>query len=448
MVGEGVGDNLLVSGEWFAPLFNRSNVFGDKRPFPNSPTIDPLLARENPLGDNIAILCGTWTTDHCSAAKPFHLSHLFWKIGTFEDWQSISLLKLTLRRPCHHLQLDSSHCLVVMLVLRGWIWLVLAFIAFFELQRASLVPEPTNVVIRAPPLTFVDETKGTDVIIVYNGYIYPKRANWLALLSQQLDELNCNGLAKRAKQIYISLTIDHTGEFNRTSAHLARIAVATLQKIHPKASFDLTLENRYEYPAIRNVWDIAQALAPVRAQNTIIIYMHSKGMSHKASDFRGTRMPLERMLFHATFDSWDHVLHMFHKHPSLNKVGAAPSPTGFVWYNMYYARASYVQSLVNPTISSNRYYYEAWLSYLDPHPIWPRIRHIEFVERNVPRPARSSGCADCWSTAQGRKNDTLGVFFNTTNLPLAYMKALQWYTCRERATLPVTAKSVSAVRGH
>jgi len=275
-------------------------------------------------------------------------------------------------------------------------------------------------------------TDNVDVVIFYNGLIYPKREHWLELMKEQLEELKCNGLARRAKSIHISLTIEYASQRNSTAAGFVKQTVSALQKIHPNAAFDITLENRFEYPALRRMWDTAQNLAADEAQKTVFVYLHSKGMVNthlSKKKFHGVRVPIEYNIFRLTFDPWDTALHMLSKHPTIDKIGCFPAAGGFIWNNFWYARASYIQKLLPPTITKNRYYYEAWLSYLDNDKIWPKVRHIEFVEQDVPPLGKLSDCSNCWSTLQGVKNETLGVTYDPEQI-FKNLKAPR-YKCRK-----------------
>eukprot|EP01032_Pedospumella_encystans_P015158 gene15158-17361_t len=232
---------------------------------------------------------------------------------------------------------------------------------------------------------------------------------------------------------------DSTSESNKQAASLVKETIATFSKILPKAKFDVTLENRYEYPGLRTMWDIAHTIPKEGAARTIFVYFHAKGMvnTRMPAGFHEARTPLEVNLFHRTFDPWMEVLERFGKQPEINKAGCYPGPEGHIWYNFYYARASYVQRLVNPTISTNRFYYESWIRFLDNEHYWPtNLRHIEFVEKNIRRPSTTnSGCGDCWSIV----SQSLGQDFNHLLLESEEQPKLRkydWYKCRNETVLP------------
>lgn len=310
-------------------------------------------------------------------------------------------------------------------------------------QRRLLSPEYHKFV--DPPATN-HNTDDFYIDIVYFVYVYQQRVHWLDLVRQQLDEFNCNGLSQRARKIYISISIDRASETSKEAAALVNMTLNAARDIQPKAVFDVTLENRFEYPGIRKVWDIAQhAESEAEAHKTIILYMHSKGMFNiYLANFHAARVPLEIKLFHSTFDRWHEVLEMYHKYPQLSKVGCFPSVDGNIWFNMFYVRASYVRRLVPPTIAKDRYYYEHWLKFIDNDRFWPRVDHIEFAEHDVRRPSTTnSGCADCWSTCQGVGNETLGVTWLPTAFPMGEVNQFDWYKCRRPTVLPRKEMAVS-----
>lgn len=294
-----------------------------------------------------------------------------------------------------------------------------------------------------PPAYNAKDIANLDLIIVYNGLIYPKRQHWLEMMSEQLDEFNCNGMADRAKKIYISLSIDLTSDWTKDSGNLINTTIASLTKILPKVEVDITYENRFEYPGIHKMWDISQRMTKKEATNTILVYFHAKGMvnTHMSSEFHGVRTPFEVNLFHKTFDPWPEVFGKFNKHPELNKVGCYTDVTGVVWYNVFYARASYVRSLVRPPILPNRFFYELWLRCIDgdrKESDGSIAKALAIAEKDVTLPKIiNSGCADCWSTCAN--TESLGAHYESKNLHIVEHPKLfefDWYKCRKSTVLP------------
>ena len=341
-------------------------------------------------------------------------------------------------------------------------------------NRSRRLSSPEHHTFVDPTIIKNDELDDYKVIMVYFAYVYPQRPHWLDLIREQLDDFNCNGLAARLNTMYVSIAIDFVKETDKNAAELVNSTIATVKEIIPHAIFDITLENRFEYPGIRKVWDIAQSIeSETEAHKTIIIYMHSKGMVNTyLPNFHSSRVPLEIKLFHATFDRWDEVLYMYRKHKELTKVGCLPGYEGNVWFNIFYVRASYAQTLVNPTIAKDRYYYEHWLKFIDNERYWPRgnsgVTHIEFAERDVYRASTTnSGCGGCWSTCMPRirdissgggsaasgasgtsgavasavitgsaPNETIGSFFQPAEFPFDYINDMDWARCRAPTRMP------------
>lgn len=220
-----------------------------------------------------------------------------------------------------------------------------------------------------------------DIQIVYNTFINRKREDWLSVIGLQMEGLIANGLASRASQIYICISSESTDETNAEVGKLLKAAVNFIKTIIPKARIIATMMNRYEYPGIRKVWEIGQSLDEAALNKTLILYFHSKGMFN-TKDQSTSRDPIERRLFTTVIDRWEYIEAKFNELPFLNKAGYGASPEGFIWLNFWFARASYIRTLVCPIISRNRYYYEDWLARIDRKHLWPRVMSMDFPESN------------------------------------------------------------------
>ena len=120
-----------------------------------------------------------------------------------------------------------------------------------------------------------------------------------------------------------------------------------------------TVKECYEWHGIHTVWREAK-LAPLH--NHYTLYFHGKGMS--GLDARsGLRDCGE---FYATMQ----IISLLKRNIDIletldfvDKLGIAASEAGFMWYNFWIARNSYLASIEEPTLRPDyRYYYEAWLS--------------------------------------------------------------------------------------
>lgn len=227
-----------------------------------------------------------------------------------------------------------------------------------------------------------------EIIIVYNTFINLKRADWLSVISLQMEGLISNGLAARAKEIYVCVSTEFTNESDSAAAANLHTVKRLFDQRIPKARIMATMMNRYEYPGIKQAWDVGKRIThPIAARNTVVLYFHSKGMFNSKTKLAyvydgkpAYKDEIERRLFATVIDNWNYVLEKMALHPELNKAGYAASPDGYIWLNFWFARASYLQTLVTPVISDNRYYYEDWLARLDVDAKWPALWSIEFPE--------------------------------------------------------------------
>lgn len=124
---------------------------------------------------------------------------------------------------------------------------------------------------------------------------------------------------------------------------------------------DEVTQETFEYHGIHKVWLLSQSHY---SPNDIVIYFHSKGLTHASSwktyqnrqgpEFQTTQFVLGHDAFRRALDA----LRMF---LTVDKVGWDHTPTGFEWYNFWYARGSYLNQVERPLQKVRRHYYEDWL---------------------------------------------------------------------------------------
>jgi len=118
-------------------------------------------------------------------------------------------------------------------------------------------------------------------------------------------------------------------------------------------------ENAYEFPAIIKIRELA-LINP----NKIFIYLHSKGMINNNPGQHRTMV--EIILTRSTLLNWETTLFMFNHFPEIQKAGSFPAEDGWVWFNFWWARGSYLISCspieipVN-MVENDRFICETWL---------------------------------------------------------------------------------------
>ncbi|MDB5126540.1 hypothetical protein [Mucilaginibacter sp.] len=181
---------------------------------------------------------------------------------------------------------------------------------------------------------------GKRIVIVYYLYTSPG-SNWRAIVTGQLYQLKSYGILSEAN-LYIHITDCHG---------FADEVKTLINEITPDAIVSTSFKNEFEYPALKLVHDLA-----VKHPDNNFIYFHTKGMSHNYH----SRSLEEITLFTKTFENWRKNLQILNQ-PRVNKVGLFPAKEGWIWYNFWYAKGSYLAQFKAPVLTKDRYYYESWL---------------------------------------------------------------------------------------
>jgi hypothetical protein len=146
--------------------------------------------------------------------------------------------------------------------------------------------------------------------------------------------------------IYIVATISPSEEqnFRQKTFHLFPNNNITIECYY---------ENEFEYRGILKAWELGQIH---NTKNDIILYFHSKGVTRN-STYANNRN-----------DNYNIILKNVHKikeifsiFTKIDKVGFSNSQLGWIWYNFWYARGSYINNVEKPIKTSRRWYYEDWL---------------------------------------------------------------------------------------
>ena len=195
-------------------------------------------------------------------------------------------------------------------------------------------------------------TRNRELNIVYYAYI-DRQSAWREIISGQLQQLKSYGLFDDA-ELYVHVT-DGQKRFDEVENFI--------RNIYPFAIFSCSSENRFEFDALKLVYELAR-LDP----QSIYIYLHTKGMSHHIA----SRDIDEIALTTGTFQNWRENIEIF-KNKNINKIGLFPaiedyyrnpksrSVGGWIWFNFWYATGTYLAKCSPPSITSNRYIFEEWL---------------------------------------------------------------------------------------
>lgn len=205
---------------------------------------------------------------------------------------------------------------------------------------------PFEIQLNIEPITAQTKTR---IVYFINCYI---NKNYIYLFTRQMQDLATTGLLENtAATLYV---------VSSGIAHDKAVLQQELRRIFPaekKIIQEHTEQNLYEYPGIRKVWELGR-----QDTDAFILYFHARGISRiKLGRFRRNRQPLEKRLFRRVIGEWRQNLLWLTAMPSADKIGISQGGNGWIWFNFWWARASYIGHLEEPQQTDRRHYYEDWL---------------------------------------------------------------------------------------
>jgi len=183
-------------------------------------------------------------------------------------------------------------------------------------------------------------------------------------------------------------------------------------EMYPFAKIECHYDNEYEYRGILKVWDLGQIH---NAPTDIILYFHSKGLTHYTSYERNRHDDYNIIL--KDFKKIKNIYTLF---PTVDKIGHSAGGLGWIWYNFWFARGSYISCLEKPLKTERRHYYEDWLGRkVEPRDQYPDIeRRCDYYENTI------SNCYGFYT--DGKLISNIGCEVNpldikNTNIPIYIM---------------------------
>jgi hypothetical protein len=215
----------------------------------------------------------------------------------------------------------------------------------------------------AKPVDVVLSEIRTRIVYFINCYV---NANYLHMVSSQLKELRETGLLT---ETHGELHVVSSG----TAIHRESLAVELRKWFGAGTSVfhEHTKANQFEYPGINKVWQLGQ-----QAEDAYILYFHARGLSRmKLGRYRRNRQPQEKRLFGKVIGEWRQNLTWLQHVTSADKLGLTCGGNGWIWFNFWWTRATYVRHLEKPEVTDRRHYYEDWLGRYRP----PRKAHGQYA---------------------------------------------------------------------
>ena len=178
--------------------------------------------------------------------------------------------------------------------------------------------------------------------VVYFAYLLKDK--WEKIVLEQLNCLVKCGLYNEAENIYMSVGYEEYSELTKL--------INLVKDNYPKIILlNMFKENLYEYPGIKTLYDISDF-----DNDTYILYFHSKGMTSLDN------VSIRQTLFKYTISNYKEYVNKFIEDKNIDISGIIPHVNGFIFYNFFWCRSSYIKTyLKTPIITSDRYMWEYWI---------------------------------------------------------------------------------------
>ena len=184
-----------------------------------------------------------------------------------------------------------------------------------------------------------------NVFIFYFVFIPPGVKHWNWLVDAQLKDLKATGLLDVASLNVIAATDARSP----TAMEDMTLLTSIVEEIAgTSATIAVRHANRYEYWGLDYMWEKSMFQDVRQREDSIFLYMHSKGMVNHGNITAEKRAKTDGPLFKHVIEPWRDVLFRFKTVPELDKAGFAITRGGYVYFNYIWVRSSYVARLEAP----------------------------------------------------------------------------------------------------
>ncbi|SFS85856.1 hypothetical protein SAMN02910357_02256 [Succinivibrio dextrinosolvens] len=192
--------------------------------------------------------------------------------------------------------------------------------------------------------------------IVYFAYINPEK-NWKKLISGQIKDVKSSGIFEEAA-LYVVVSNPFSVNEEEIKQLFNSLKISDIE-------IEFHTENKFEYYGIHKLWELG-----INSAHRYLTYFHTKGMSYKGKYPFGLfndRCIREIVLTHYLFKDYKKTVELLDQEKFF-RAGVLcnneePSFM-FTWFNFFWASSEYVKKLVEPEVTTNRFYYESWNSQL------------------------------------------------------------------------------------
>lgn len=130
--------------------------------------------------------------------------------------------------------------------------------------------------------------------------------------------------------------------------------ITKILNICPNIIIECYYENEFEYRGIKKIWELGQIH---NNKNDILLYFHSKGVTHHTS-YESNKNDHYNIIL----KDIELIKEIFTIFPIIDKIGYCSGGIGWIWYNFWYVRGSYINKVEMPIKTNRRHYYEDYIS--------------------------------------------------------------------------------------
>eukprot|EP00607_Mallomonas_marina_P006510 CAMPEP_0182430908 /NCGR_PEP_ID=MMETSP1167-20130531/44696_1 /TAXON_ID=2988 /ORGANISM="Mallomonas Sp, Strain CCMP3275" /LENGTH=245 /DNA_ID=CAMNT_0024616587 /DNA_START=161 /DNA_END=898 /DNA_ORIENTATION=- len=185
---------------------------------------------------------------------------------------------------------------------------------------------------------------------------------WQELVYEQLSAAKASNLFQLEHEFHVTINVGNIpGDLNYIH-DLVNKAVNTIQNatydetMKHTINFSIDYDMHYEYAGLRKVWGLAkECTTPSRC---VLLYFHSKNMWNGRSEHTA-RSVANKLLTTTVVEDFQFIIQQFHLNRNLSTLGfASGCLTPVQYFNFWWARGEYLQTVGEPVKSEDRFWYE------------------------------------------------------------------------------------------
>tara|TARA_B100001989_G_C24551861_1_gene475875 strand:+ start:17449 stop:18603 length:1155 start_codon:yes stop_codon:yes gene_type:complete len=138
---------------------------------------------------------------------------------------------------------------------------------------------------------------------------------------------------------------------------IRKFIIEKIKNYNIKYEISFRRDNHKEYEGINKVWEIARN----NKSNDLIIYLHAKGISYMQNKFLYIRQPIEKLIFKLIIKNWENNIELLTRIKSIYKIGVLSGGNGWLWFNFWIAKSTYISKIEKPKKRNRACYYEDWI---------------------------------------------------------------------------------------